>query len=235
MHMMMRHGSRGLIAGLIAISGLLVVIGLAVAAASGGSSNDDDNGFAPGEPTPGSSPNLTATASANATSQAPLLEPTPHATATSPAPSATLPPDGSVSSPPLPPYVPPTQTPIPTPVSGTTTLPLSDLPALPAGTQRVDAPIDELEMLVLESFPPQYMLHVEAGLPSGCAKAAGYEAARSGNTVTVSVYNSLPTAALACTAIYGMYEVNINLGSDYVSGQTYTVRVNDKSVTFTAQ
>ena len=36
---------------------------------------------------------------------------------------------------------------------------------------------------------------------------------------------------MACTAIYGMYELNINLGSDYTPGQTYTVRVNDKTVT----
>ena len=35
--------------------------------------------------------------------------------------------------------------------------------------------------------------------------------------------------------IYGSYELNVNLGSDFRSGTTYTVRVNDKSTTFVAQ
>jgi hypothetical protein len=97
------------------------------------------------------------------------------------------------------------------------------------------APIDGLEMLVLESFPPQYMLHVKAGLPSGCAQPLSHRVVgRQGNVVRVEVLNSLPDNAI-CTAIYGMYELNINLGSDFTSGQTYIVRVNGKELTFRAQ
>jgi hypothetical protein len=32
-----------------------------------------------------------------------------------------------------------------------------------------------------------------------------------------------------------MYELNIPLGSDFESGKTYTVNVNDKTTTFKAQ
>jgi hypothetical protein len=38
-----------------------------------------------------------------------------------------------------------------------------------------------------------------------------------------------------CTAIYGQYHLDINLGSNFASGHTYTVNVNDRTTTFTAQ
>lgn len=104
-------------------------------------------------------------------------------------------------------------------------------------TKIEDAPIDELEVLTLESFPPQYNLRIVSGLPSGCAvfdKAE--ETAREGTTITVRVTNTMPDDPdVACTAIYGMKETVLSLGSDFESGTTYTVNVNDKSVTFTAQ
>lgn len=57
---------------------------------------------------------------------------------------------------------------------------------------------------------------------------------RSGNVIRVRVLNTNTPGAI-CTAIYGMYEVNLNLGSDFVSGQEYRVEVNDKVLTFKAQ
>ena len=41
-----------------------------------------------------------------------------------------------------------------------------------------------------ESFPPQYAVAIKAGLPSGCARAAGYSVSRSGNVFTLAVMNS---------------------------------------------
>ena len=38
-----------------------------------------------------------------------------------------------------------------------------------------------------------------------------------------------------CTAIYGDYELNLNLGSQFQPGTTYTVKAGDKTATFTAQ
>ena len=104
-------------------------------------------------------------------------------------------------------------------------------------TKIEDAPIEEVEILTLESFPPQYNVRIVSGLPSGCAvfdKAE--ETGRSGNTITVRVTNTMPDdPAVACTAIYGTKETTLGLGSGFTSGQTYTVTVNDKSVEFTAQ
>jgi hypothetical protein len=103
------------------------------------------------------------------------------------------------------------------------------------GTVRVLAPIDGLDMAVLESFPPQYLLQIQAGLPSGCAKADGYELSRSGNEIRVAVFNTLPAGNPVCTAIYGMYDLNINLGSSFTSSEEYRVNVNGKTITFRAQ
>ena len=101
----------------------------------------------------------------------------------------------------------------------------------------VDAPIDNLDVLTLESFPPQYNLLITSGLPSGCAEFDKAEiTGRNGNTITVRVTNTIPgDEAVACTAIYGTKETTLPLGSDFTSGETYTVDVNDKSVDFTAQ
>ena len=105
----------------------------------------------------------------------------------------------------------------------------------PDGRHTVAAPIDGLDVLVLESFPPQYMLNVRAGLPGGCARQDSDSVSRAGDTITVTVLNSMPSGDPPCTKIYGTYELNINLGTNFLSGSTYTVQANDKTTTFKAQ
>jgi hypothetical protein len=128
----------------------------------------------------------------------------------------------------------------PTPPSRPPARPAPTWTAAPGGTStpgtvRVLAPIDGLDIAVLESFPPQYLLQIQAGLPSGCAKADGYELSRSGNDIRVAVYNTLPAGNPVCTAIYGMYDLNINLGSDFTPGREYRLNVNGEIITFRAQ
>lgn len=115
--------------------------------------------------------------------------------------------------------------------------PSSPLPISPSssGRQEVPAPIDGLDVRVLESNPPQYMLSVRAGLPSGCAEKNRHELQQAGGAITVTVLNWMPTGNPPCTMIYGSYELNINLGSDFRRGTTYSVSVNDKRTTFIAQ
>lgn len=105
----------------------------------------------------------------------------------------------------------------------------------PADRQAVSAPIDGLDVRVLELNPPQYVLNVRAGLPSGCAQKNRHDVRRSAEAVIVTVLNWMPMGNPICTMIYGSYELNINLGSDFRSGTTYTVSVNDKMTTFLAQ
>ena len=101
--------------------------------------------------------------------------------------------------------------------------------------QAVPAPIDALDVRILESNPPQYVLAVRAGLPSGCAEQNRHDVARVGDAITVTVLNWIPTGNVACTAIYGSYELSINLGSDFRTGTTYAVSVNDKKTAFVAR
>lgn len=105
------------------------------------------------------------------------------------------------------------------------------------GRTIVDAPIEAIDILVRESFPPGYTAKITSGLPSGCARF--HEAkitGRSGTTITISVTNTVPSdPQTICTDIYGYHETNLDLGQDFVPGRTYTVRANDKEATFRAQ
>lgn len=100
------------------------------------------------------------------------------------------------------------------------------------GRQTVPAPIDDVQVVIRESNPPQVTLNVKAGLPSGCAQRESYSMSRTGDTFTVRVLNSMPTGDVMCTMIYGIYELSIDLGRDFRAGGTYTVNVNDKTTTF---
>ena len=110
-------------------------------------------------------------------------------------------------------------------------------PTRTPGLRTVLAPIDELELIIRESFPPQYAVRIVSGIPSGCA--AFKEAkllGRTGDTFEIEVTNTeIDDPNAVCTAIYGTHESIVELGSDLVSGTEYTVQVNDKSLTFTAQ
>lgn len=100
------------------------------------------------------------------------------------------------------------------------------------GRQTVPAPIDDIQVVIRESNPPQVTLSIQAGLPSGCAQRDSYSVSRTGDTFTVSVLNSMPTGNPICTMIYGSYQLNIDLGRDLRARATYTVHVNDKTTTF---
>ena len=100
------------------------------------------------------------------------------------------------------------------------------------GRQTVPAPIDDVQVVIRESNPPQVTLNVKAGLPSGCAQRESHSISRVGDTFTVRVLNSMPNGNVACTMIYGTYELNIDLGRDFRAGGTYTININDKTTTF---
>ena len=195
----------------------LLVVAFSLVSASNDSDSTPD--------LPEDSPLIVASPQPSATPQPPATTtPVPAQPTT---PPAVVSPDSPVSSGPLP-GVPPTR---PT-LSPQPSVPNAGPP--PANTTVVEAPIESIDILVRESFPPQYGLMVSAGLPSGCAKPYTYEVVRDANTIRVRVLNTMAIAD-ACTMIYGMYDVNINLGSDFQSGVTYTVIVNGESKTFVAQ
>lgn len=110
-------------------------------------------------------------------------------------------------------------------------------PGLGEDRKVVDAPIEAIDILVREGFPPGYTVHITSGLPSGCARFNAAEVLeRNRGSVAIRVTNTLPAYPGAiCTAIYGYHETNVDLGQSFQSGQIYTLKVNDKEKTFTAQ
>ena len=108
---------------------------------------------------------------------------------------------------------------------------------VPSDMVEVPAPIESVEIIIAESYPPQYFVHVVSGLPNGCVEFYGYEESRSGNAVTITVTNlePAPSEPIACAAIYLTHETSVPLGTDFQPGETYTVKVNEAVETFVAQ
>lgn len=89
------------------------------------------------------------------------------------------------------------------------------------------APIERAELIVAESFPPQYFVHVTFGLANGCIRPGGYEVAQQGKHISITVWVLRPAdPGVVCTMVYGIAEYTIPLGD----GEGYTVSVNGKEV-----
>lgn len=130
----------------------------------------------------------------------------------------------------------PAATPIHTAVASRTPSAVVPIDTPPAGRTFERAPIDGAEMIVRESAPPQYAVRVLSGLPSGCHQFADATLTRDGTEIMIDVRNTRPSdPMIACTAIYGTHEAIVELGTDFVPGTTYRVRVNDRTIEFTAQ
>ena len=100
----------------------------------------------------------------------------------------------------------------------------------------VPAPIDGIKIEIAESFPTQYTLVVDSGLPNGCVKFDRYDVARHGRTIEVKVTNLQPAdKTLLCAQVYGTVESRIELGTDFEPGQVYVAQVNDSTFSFVAQ
>ena len=106
----------------------------------------------------------------------------------------------------------------------------------PVGRVSEVAPIEQVEVLVLESFPPQYMAVVKSGLPNTCYEFGEYTVSREGTVVHIAVSNTKPaTADIACAEIYRTVTTNINMGSDFEPGTGYSVDVHGTVAPFTIQ
>ncbi len=88
------------------------------------------------------------------------------------------------------------------------------------------APIHEVSVSIAESFPEQVIVHIQGGLRDGCTTFNDIEVSRDDFTITLTVTTRHPKDAV-CPAVYTYFERNINLGSDFVRGRTYTLKVND--------
>lgn len=94
------------------------------------------------------------------------------------------------------------------------------------------APIESAEIIIAESWPPQYFVWIISVQPDGCHQFDGYSEERMGNEIVIEVYNRLPDEdeEVACTMAVSTTETSVPLGTDFESGETYTITVNDEVV-----
>ena len=104
----------------------------------------------------------------------------------------------------------------------------------PANLEIKPAPIHEINISYAKSNPPQVLVSIKGGLPDGCSKFHDVTSQVTGKTIDIKVTLERPREAV-CTAIYGYFDQTVNLGSNFIRGEIYTVNVNDQTTTFTMQ
>ena len=87
------------------------------------------------------------------------------------------------------------------------------------------APIHEVQVNIAESFPEQIFVYIKGGLADSCTTLHSVGTERCENTINIVVTTERPKN-LACAQVYGFFEENVALGSDFTSGETYIVDVN---------
>ena len=84
--------------------------------------------------------------------------------------------------------------------------------------------IESVDVLILESAPPQVSARVRGVLGDGCATLHSVGQERSGNTVTVTILRERPRDAI-CIQIAKLYDETIRLEGQFPPGD-YVLRVN---------
>ena len=102
-------------------------------------------------------------------------------------------------------------------------------------TVEVEAPIEDVAVDVVASDPVRYFLEIEVGVPDTCHKFDRTEVERSGREITVSVINRVVADGTDCAAIERVAPHTVPLGSDFEPDVIYTVRVNDREISFTGK
>jgi len=105
------------------------------------------------------------------------------------------------------------------------------------GKQEIEirsAPIHDIQVNIAESYPPQVFVRIKVGLKDECTTLHDITAEQKGNTINIKVTTERPRGA-TCAQVYHYFDEALNLGSDFTSGETYTIKVNDKSTSFKMQ
>lgn len=120
------------------------------------------------------------------------------------------------------------------PVSSDDPTPTPTSPAaLPEGEVRYGlAPVDNIDILIMESFPVQVRVVITGNLPDGCTRLDQTEVTRTENTFQVELTTRRPVD-VACTEALVPYQENVPLDVVGLPAGEYTVEVNGVTGTFT--
>jgi hypothetical protein len=93
---------------------------------------------------------------------------------------------------------------------------------------RGEAFVNNHQILVLESFPPQFMLNLEGALPTPCHQLrVDVQPPDAQNRIQVSVYSLVDPTAV-CIQVLSSFQANVRL--DHLPAGKYTVLVNNVDV-----
>jgi hypothetical protein len=84
--------------------------------------------------------------------------------------------------------------------------------------------IDQVDVRIAESFPPQVFVQFQGTLGDGCTSLGEISQRRDGNSIEVTVATN-HSGAEVCTAIAQLIDQTISLDGDFPPG-AYSVRVN---------
>ena len=92
--------------------------------------------------------------------------------------------------------------------------------------------VEKVDVIIMESFPPQITAKVEGWLPDGCSEVGDITQQRDGFTIDVTItIRRLSTGA--CIAIAPQVSRNIRLTGSFAESGAYRVRVNGVEKSFT--
>ncbi|MCP5097827.1 MAG: hypothetical protein GY943_19950 [Chloroflexi bacterium] len=97
---------------------------------------------------------------------------------------------------------------------------------------RANAPVDSIEILILESFPVQINVRAQGELSDGCTTIDDVTTTSSGNTFDTTI-TTLRESGQLCTEAVVPYEELIPLDVNGLPAGTYTVSVNGITGSFT--
>ena len=97
-----------------------------------------------------------------------------------------------------------------------------------------NAVVEDVQIMILESFPVQVMVNAKGYLPDGCTEIDTITTSKDGNTFTVSITTIRPADAI-CTQAIVPFEESIPLNVLGLKAGTYDVVVNEVSSSFELQ
>jgi inhibitor of cysteine peptidase len=88
-----------------------------------------------------------------------------------------------------------------------------------------DAKVTSVEVIVAESYPPQYFAVASGQLPDSCTKIDGSTQTMQGKTIKITLTTTRPDDAVCTTAVQP-FEETIPINVDGLSAGQVTVEVN---------
>jgi inhibitor of cysteine peptidase len=93
------------------------------------------------------------------------------------------------------------------------------------------APVDSIELLLMESFPLQMSALVRGNLPDGCTEISHSEQTREEDVIRIDLFTRRPADAI-CTQVLVAYEESVRVDILGLPAGEYVVSVNGVEASF---